>query len=1013
MKIHKILFILSVVLSIFVSNAKEHPTPKTFTKEEIIAFGTAQLQQLIQLNTINEQQGAASKNRYVFFTKNVDLPIEKVKEFVWATNYGGKESQLEELNTKLIEINAGLKAPIYIGVNLDMGRVDLTSKVTGYSTVKKLDDLLVQDKEEALRKLLITPVDNLYTEINTAITSSVDNPITVNAMGFFQVTYTEGKPDEVFVKRWLRQMLVMKHFDTDPEIAKKRTAIIKEALRKNGIGLRLTSTGDISLTTSKEYLERYKTAINEYWDADMDRFTYDYSYNVNNIDDWYQSELAEKETGAFDPKANSDKYVYDYTGLFFTVKADVANYLRGYTNVQGYGKPKIILTDDFTDYNRLLEIEAAMTAIKDDSPFIWIHVSKENKVVQQNIYHKGYKLVLEPTLTTRLENFGNNLFESGMSAEKSLAVLVEMDAIITQFGSVVFGGLSDGLSAVEIPKEFWDSASTGYYFKDLNTRVAEVPVVKQLVQYLQNDIAFIAGIYNGFISTLNFVAQTGEFAFNTKVFIKKILSEPEYRNKVLAEAKEVADLLKTEESREAVWMLAKVLVVGEIEKGWEYQLSKIKNDNLTGVYYFAGNITFEIVIAVLSAGISAEAGIAKEFLAVLKWATEPLEFVIKGGKKLAAPVAKLMTKGFKIATDGAVKIGNKILFKIDINTSKIVLMADAVISSMDSNFSEVLEIITPEGFVMKMDGADDALGSKILKIIKDTQGTYKLLVENLDNLVQLTDDLKNAFDLTDINKAKQLAEKLGADRVAKIIAKADIIKKAGDDVLILLNDIADNSDFTKFIDELTEGLVDNWKIVSDLPDSKNWVRKNIDILRKFDGLSVVQQNRLRERYKNLKLPPNAPQFPPFTMTKSIDGIDYTVTYNQYGFPRMDRITTKFTGANGENLMRSYPNRWNLGDVNKDLRDASTWAMNNFPSNRVRRSKTKGGKTSYTKIDLLDDNGNWITQTWHHHENAIDLFPVPSKAHNFGEGGFDHSGGNTISNGNPSLEGVFDYTPIFD
>ncbi|GAA3522692.1 hypothetical protein GCM10022393_41650 [Aquimarina addita] len=112
--------------------------------------------------------------------------------------------------------------------------------------------------------------------------------------------------------------------------------------------------------------------------------------------------------------------------------------------------------------------------------------------------------------------------------------------------------------------------------------------------------------------------------------------------------------------------------------------------NLTGVYYFAGNIAFEIVVGVLSGGATVEAGVAKEFLTVLRWATDPLEFVIKRGKKFAAPVAKLMTKGLKVATDGAVSIGNKILFKIDIEASKIVLMADAIIHSMDSNFSEVL-----------------------------------------------------------------------------------------------------------------------------------------------------------------------------------------------------------------------------------------------------------------------------------------------------------------------------------
>ncbi len=78
----------------------------------------------------------------------------------------------------------------------------------------------------------------------------------------------------------------------------------------------------------------------------------------------------------------------------------------------------------------------------------------------------------------------------------------------------------------------------------------------------------------------------------------------------------------------------------------------------------------------------------------------------------------------------------------------------------------------------------------------------------------------------------------------------------------------------------------------------------------------------------------------------------------------------------------------------DLTKASTWAMNNYPTGKVRRSKTKNGKESKQKIDILKEGGDpslesdWITQTKHHHENGKDLIPIPSDIHN----PLNHSGG---------------------
>ena len=297
------------------------------------------------------------------------------------------------------------------------------------------------------------------------------------------------------------------------------------------------------------------------------------------------------------------------------------------------------------------------------------------------------------------------------------------------------------------------------------------------------------------------------------------------------------------------------------------------------------------------------------------------------------------------------------------------------------------------------------------------------MVHNECNIPKITEFLKNAGKYSTeielhINRLKESLnslEKLTTNAITST-ERATFTRKIfelgnDDDIIKFLSDFHDNEEsILKFVREIDIGA---WKIVSDLPVGKSWVRQNVDILKKFDGLTSAQKTRLKEVYKNFKLPPNAPSSPPFKMTVNFNGKSIEVKFNKYGFPEFDKVTTKMTGLNGENLMQSYPGAWNHKNVPKDLRQASNWALEHFPEGRVRRSTTSGGKKSYEKIDLLDDDGNWVTQTWYHHENGQDLFPVPSKIHNFPEGGLDHSGGNVIKNGSTSLEGVFDYRPIFE
>ncbi|WP_103068639.1 hypothetical protein [Aquimarina sediminis] len=104
------------------------------------------------------------------------------------------------------------------------------------------------------------------------------------------------------------------------------------------------------------------------------------------------------------------------------------------------------------------------------------------------------------------------------------------------------------------------------------------------------------------------------------------------------------------------------------------------------------------------------------------------------------------------------------------------------------------------------------------------------MVEELGNLEALANQLKDGFNITSINKAKQLVEKLGADNVGKLLQKADIINKADGDVIRLLDDIADTPDFAKHIDDLTEDIVAAWKLLKNSIGKKTSFAKDFDVL---------------------------------------------------------------------------------------------------------------------------------------------------------------------------------------
>jgi hypothetical protein len=178
-------------------------------------------------------------------------------------------------------------------------------------------------------------------------------------------------------------------------------------------------------------------------------------------------------------------------------------------------------------------------------------------------------------------------------------------------------------------------------------------------------------------------------------------------------------------------------------------------------------------------------------------------------------------------------------------------------------------------------------------------------------------------------------------------------------------------------------LVDAWARVSD-----HGVRMNADFLKKVAGLGTTEQGQVTSLYAKIKAPKGLNKSVDFSSTKTIDGKAVTVRYDNEGFP----IFTSHSP--GKDYVYQRPKA--LTGEYDDMKDANEWAKQRFGDN------VETFSNGQIKI-------NGEIHTWHHHQDGITMFPVPSKIHNSTQGGFNHSGGAAIID--RGLVGLFS-SPIF-
>ena len=267
--------------------------------------------------------------------------------------------------------------------------------------------------------------------------------------------------------------------------------------------------------------------------------------------------------------------------------------------------------------------------------------------------------------------------------------------------------------------------------------------------------------------------------------------------------------------------------------------------------------------------------------------------------------------------------------------------------------------------------------------------TWRKIVEDPE-LLEVWNRIKNKvcpfLARSQLGKCDDLRQKVFQDLDAKQIKKWDI-----------------DAENKEFFDNLVadKDLLDGWKVFSDLPDSKAWVRIQIPILEKMKGLDATKQKSLRDIYAKIKIArPRTGTLPKVTVKKTIPGFgDITIKYDKYGFPKFE----DWVPLPKNDYKFDLPNN---PRPSNDFKAANEALEAKFGSRDSDKFKWDGSKPYF---EVKQPDGTWVQYTWHHHQDGKTLIPVPSNVHHAQPGipstGFSHTGGDKLLS--VGLEGIFE------
>lgn len=492
------------------------------------------------------------------------------------------------------------------------------------------------------------------------------------------------------------------------------------------------------------------------------------AYKVSNstINNWYGA-IGNKTTDPYSGVSTA-KQVYDYTGVFASLKNEIVNQLPDPT-------AQVIITDNLTS-DEIIENIQTQVAKPLVANVFWFHLDRKGELQTQLFLAETVKNrlgKLPNDVPTGLDQYIGMLYKQAGPKIKSPADLVDF----LNIGAHVFRALNFVLDKTTIPSTWWDASSPDYLLGVWGKYISPETGVA---------FAYICGVWNGVIGNLSVVSSLLSLTSELQGAFVKLLVEDSYRDQIFSDIKLYTSKIPL--LIDIAYENVKAKVSQTASEEWE----KLKNGDATSVAYVGGLATVEVVITIFTGG-TVEA--VKAGLMSFKLIRIPVEFIAKFGSYLIRPVVIIYKAGGDIATEGfeyVLKQSKKTIARVTADGKlKVYQMLSATEKVVD-------EIPIPQS-VVKMDGDGNAIGdivfaktetgwgfkkrSEFLEALSKSLAKYPAL---RDKVLTLTKDYQGKF-IDDFlkNEDDNILKSLDGnptlvDGWKKLIDASDLIKKNTD-----------------------------------------------------------------------------------------------------------------------------------------------------------------------------------------------------------------------------------------
>jgi hypothetical protein len=350
-----------------------------------------------------------------------------------------------------------------------------------------------------------------------------------------------------------------------------------------------------------------------------------HSITSNYLSTWYTGSSRTGLTGSID--INSNEVVYDYTGLF-------TNTHRSIITEALDGQGKVVFTDDRTLKANIENLQARLMRGQLTKTVFWFHFDRNNKSIKTQTFYAASFEVSSPqpsiasSLPGQLDNYIKTIFQESSPKLVSLADFVDYFNIQAH----IFRTLTSLIGKAKIPQYWWDAAHPDYLLREWG----------RLIPSTGQSFAFMCGVWNGVINNLELISNIGLGLAELQGAFYKVILDANYRDELFGNLRFYYDNSGT------LFSLGYELIKDHLKSGFQNQWEKLKNGDLTGVSYFTGQATVEVVIAIATAGAGSA---VKAGLMSFRAVRVPVEFIIRIGSAGVKFMAWMVKQGVQLVVE--------------------------------------------------------------------------------------------------------------------------------------------------------------------------------------------------------------------------------------------------------------------------------------------------------------------------------------------------------------------------